>query len=146
MVLAKEIEQICTNRESFDFFGVRVSNKMASHHFSQSSCGSGKSSRSHSSCPGFATDQLRVWPWNISLLLSGPSVLSLRWRARWGDLSCLWLLKSLMLWRPWVFVTLQPHHHKRSKDEKVGAKKGQITPLKASASKHQGSGGGLYSQ
>lgn len=44
-------------------------------------------------------------------------------------------LNSLVLWRPWVFLTLRPHHHKRSKDEKLSANKGRITHLKASASK-----------
>lgn len=102
------------------------------HHFSQRFCGSGKSSRNHSVGPGLATGQLCDLETSASPL--GPSVLSTRWRVRWGDLS---RLLALILWSPWVFLTLKPHHHKRSKDERLSAHGGQITSLKANASKHE---------
>lgn len=62
------------------------------HHFSQRFCGSGKSSRNHSAGPGLATGQLCDLETSASPL--GPSVLSTRWRVRWGDLSHLLALKG----------------------------------------------------
>lgn len=56
------------------------------HHFSQCVCGSGKSSRNHS------LGQLCDLETSASPL--GPSVLSTRWRVRWGDLSRLLALKG----------------------------------------------------
>ena len=113
----------------------------AGHHFSQSFCSSGKSSRNHS----------------LVLALALASCVTLEHQSPlWASVSYLQdeeldevtfkvfqLLNSLVPWRPWVSLTLKPRHHKRSKDEKLSANKGRVTHLKASASKTSRLGGKL---
>lgn len=127
-------EQIYSRRESFNFFGLRISNNLGlrlATIWANVSVALGK------------VQETRVWV--LAWPLASCVTLKLH-PPRWARVSYLqdgeldevtfpafWLWKALILWSPWVFLTLKPHHCKRSKDERLSAHGGQITSLKANA-------------